>query len=229
MKRNIVVLAVIAVICAVTLSALGEREARPARETGRAISAETRQNMRERWQNMSEEEREQFRARMRERFASGRGRFMNPEAQLESVEKIEQQVARLKESIKAVDFDRSSFQGMSEEERTKLREKFTQARRTRSAALDAIEVELAKLQGRRPPEEARAAEIERLTAIQKMAAEEKATKTAEALGDYISLQQRRGRRGMFMGRRGDRPAREGGDRPERERGDRPNRQGGDRQ
>ena len=61
--------------------------------------AKFRAEMRQRWQNMSEEEKEKFKAGMRERFGAGRlGPGMGREEQLQVIKVIEEQLAKLKSS-----------------------------------------------------------------------------------------------------------------------------------
>jgi len=62
--------------------------------------AKFRAEMRQRWQNLSEEEKEKLKARMRERFGAGSlGPGMGREEQLQAVKAIEEQVAKLKAAI----------------------------------------------------------------------------------------------------------------------------------
>ncbi|MDT8303178.1 MAG: hypothetical protein RQ760_16995 [Sedimentisphaerales bacterium] len=79
-----------------------------------------RGNMRERMQNMTAEEREQFMARMRERGGTGRGMFTSPEAQEKAIKTIEEQLAKLKAA--QITRPEGGFQDLTEEQRTKLRE-----------------------------------------------------------------------------------------------------------
>ncbi len=80
MRRYGVVIVALLVISAFALSAAGQAQStssaarRPTRMTNPIgqMSAEERTKLRERWQNMSEQEREQFRAGMRERLGSAR-------------------------------------------------------------------------------------------------------------------------------------------------------------
>ncbi len=78
-------------------TARGARPAAP-RAQGRRVpgllglSPEEREKMRERWQNMPAEEREKFRAEMRERFGSVRG----PSGRTDTPRVFEQQIAQLK-------------------------------------------------------------------------------------------------------------------------------------
>jgi hypothetical protein len=158
-----------------------------------------RQAMRERFQNMSEEERAKFREQMRER--GFRGVRMSREEQEKAVKAIEEQVAKLKTAIQ-VERPQGGFQNLSEEERTKLRQSFTDRRN----ALQAIIAQVALLQGRRQPEaeDARFMIINTvdLKPIQEMAEKEKAKETTQLLARMAS---RGSGRGFFGGRRpGDR-------------------------
>jgi len=136
-----------------------------------------REAMRERWQNMSEEERAAFRERMRER---GFGARLSREDQEKAVKEIEAQVAKLKVAIR-VERPQGGFQDLSEEERNKLRQSFTDRRN----ALQAIVTQIAALQGRTQPEaeDARFIIINTvdLKPIQEMAEKEKAKETAQLL------------------------------------------------
>ncbi len=113
--------------------------------------AEMRQR-REQFQNMSEEERQKFRAEMRQRF--GGPVRLSREQQLKAISEIEGQVAKLKAAVLSItDEDRGRFRDLSEEERTKLREKIAKASRERFAAINAIEQQLAKLSGPGRPQQ----------------------------------------------------------------------------
>lgn len=158
--------------------------------------AKLREEMRQRWENMSEEEREKARAQMRERF-SGRGQRLGREDQLKAIEAIEKQLANLKKGIQAQPTERRSFRDMSEEERNKLREQFTKAREERNNAFKAIITQIARLQGQREPaegEELLIINTAQLKPIQELAVKEKAKETAQRLERLM-----RGR-GSFGGR-----------------------------
>ncbi len=166
--------------------------------------AEMRQR-RERFENMSEEEKEKFRAEMQQRFG---GRFgVGREEQLKAIEAIEEQVAKLKAAIQSTGTeDRSRWRELSEEERTKLREKTAKAGRERQTAIRAIEEQLAKLRGPGQPQAGSEPSIDELMAIHDLAVKEKATQTASRLEGLIARYQRESRGGR---------AREPGSRPER--------------
>ncbi len=157
------------------------------REKWRDMSQEERQKlmaeMREKWQNMSEGEREKARAQMRQRFG-GRGRRLGREDQLKAIEAVEKQLANLKKGIQAQSTERRSFRDLSEEERTKLREEFTKAREERNKAFKAIITQIARLQGQREPaegEELLIINTAQLKSIQELAVKEKAKETAQRL------------------------------------------------
>ena len=160
-----------------------------------------RQNMRQRFQNMSEEERARFREQMR---ARGFGARLSREDQEKAVQAIEEQVTKLKAAIQ-VERPQGGFQNLSEEERTKLRESMT-ARRT---ALQTIIAQVARLEGRTQPEQEGARFIiintVDLKPIQEMAEKEKATETSQLLARMAARGSGRG----FMGGR-QRPGGGGG-------------------
>jgi hypothetical protein len=177
------------------------------REKWRDMSEEEREKLREemrqKWENMSEEEREKARTQMRERFG-GRGQRLGREDQLKAIEEVEKQVANLKKGIQAQSTERRSFQDMSEEERNKMREEFTRVREERNKAIQAIVTQIARLQGQSEPAEGEQLIIintGQLKPIQELAVKEKAKETAQRLERLMS----RGRGGF-----GGRP---GGDRP----------------
>jgi len=140
--------------------------------------ASQRENMRERFQNMSEEERAKFRERMSSRGM--RTTRMSREDQEKAIKAIEQQVAKLKAAVQ-VQRPQGGFQDLSEDERNKLMTAF----RSRREALQAIVAQVALLQGRRQPEGEGAQFIIINTAdlkpIQEAAAKEKAEETAQLL------------------------------------------------
>jgi peroxiredoxin len=110
------------------------------------------QKRRERFQNMSDEDRQKFRAEMQQKFG---GRIsLSREDQLKAISAIEQQVAKLKAAILSIaDDDRGRFRDLSEEQRSKLREKMAKAARERMTAIRAIEQQLAKLKGPGQPQQ----------------------------------------------------------------------------
>jgi len=170
---------------------------------GQAQNSDSRrQAMRERFQNMSEEERAAAMARMRSR---GFGARLSREDQEKAIKEIEAQLAKLKVAIQ-VERPQGGFQDLSEEERTKLRQSFTDRR----TALQAIIAQVAALEGRRQPEGAEDARFiiintADLKPIQEMAEKEKATETSQLLARMAS-------RGSGRGFGGGRPGGQGGGR-----------------
>jgi len=225
MKRYSILMVVVLMVLAVAWTAFGQREGQPAERPGFGpqMSEEERAKMRERWQNMTEEEKEKFRTQMRERFGAA-GAMFGREAQLEAIKAIEEQMAKLKAGMQAPGpAPGTSFQNLSEEEKTKLREQFTKAREERQNAIRTIVAQIARLQGRvQPPAEGEQFIIVNtadLKAIQELAAKEKAKETADRLTALVEA----GRRGFGFGRfsfPGGPPGQPGerGTRPEPQRG-----------
>ena len=185
MKRYLILIGAVLVVLALAWTAFGQREGREGRGRFGNLSDEERTQMRERFQNMSEEERQAFREQMRERFGSGgRGR-LGREGQLKAIKAIQAQLAKLKAGIEAGTGFGGRGQDLSDEERAKLRERFTKAREERQKAIDAIIAQVAGLQGRRQP----TAEGEKLIIVStgelkeigKLAVKEKAKETAQRL------------------------------------------------
>ncbi len=202
MKRYLIPTVAVLMILAVTLVAFGQAEER-------ARQRETRESMRERFQNMSEAEREKFRRekfreQMRSRGGFGRGGFMGREDQQKAIKAIEGQLAKLK----AAQFTRpeGGFRDLSDDERAKLRERMTKVFRERQQALQTIIAQVARLQGRRQPpaEGARylIINVGDLKPIQAAAKKEKAKETAQLLERLIARGSgRRGPGGRMPGGR----------------------------
>ena len=239
MKRKVISLLVVLFVMGAAWTAMADREGQTRRRAAAGdsggVSAEQRTQMRERFENMSEEERAKFREDMRQRWqgmseqeraaAQARGGFggrgMNREAQLASIKAIQEQLTKLKAAVEAgpTGGARTNYRDMSEEDRTKLREQMSKQREARVKIIAAIETEVGKLKG--PSRESSAiAQVAELTRIQALAKEERAPKTARALQGLIMRAQRPSpatpsRRGAPEGRRvpseGRRGAREGAD------------------
>jgi len=197
------------------------------------MSAEERTAMRERFQNMSEEERAKFREEMRARFENmseedrtamrqrmgGRTR-LSREEQLAAITAMQQQLAKLKTGIESASpGTATNFRDLSEEDRTKLREQMTKSRTDREAAITALRAELDKLSPPRPaPEQMEA--LRELRAISVLAEKEKASETKTRIDALIAKQAeqlptmggRRGTRAPGEGTTSDTPRR----RPARE-------------
>jgi len=158
--------------------------------------------MRERFQNMSEEERTKYREQMRARFenmseeeraamrrqrSGGRTR-LSREDQLNAIVAMQGQLAKLKAAIASSSAARpTNYRDLSEEERTKLREQSTKARADRDASVVALRAELDKLSPpRATPEQMEA--LRELRAISELATKEKATETTKRLAVLITKQ-----------------------------------------
>ncbi|MHC4580477.1 MAG: hypothetical protein ACYS14_03415 [Planctomycetota bacterium] len=179
MKKYAIPVVVVLVVLAVTWAAFGQAQDRAA--------------MRERFQNMSEEERAKFREQMRARGGGARRNRMSPEAQQKAIKAIEEALVKVKAAAQ-IQRPQGGFQDMSEEERNKL----MTAYRDRSTALNAIVAQVALLQGRMQPEAEGARFIiintEDIKPIQEAATKEKAEETSQLLERLIS-------RGRGFGRR----------------------------
>ena len=200
MKRYAIPIVVVLAVLAVAWSAFAQAQDR----------AGQREGVRERFQNMSEEERAKFREQMRSR-GGFRGSRMSPEDQKKAIKTIEEQVAKLKAAAQ-VKMPEGGFQDLSEEQRNKIRQSFTDRR----TALAAIVAQVAQLQGRRQPEGEGAQFIIINTAdlkpIQEAATKEKAEETGKLLARLAG--RGRGFGGRRPGQGGQRPqgGRQGGQR-----------------
>jgi len=184
MKKYVIPAVILLAILALVMVSYGQAQNRDSQ----------RQAMRERFQNMSEEERAAAMARMRDRGFGGR---LSREDQAKAIKEIEAQVAKLKAAVQ-VERPQGGFQDLSEEERTKLRQSMTDRRN----ALQAIIAQVAALEGRRAPEGAEDARFiiintADLKPIQEMAEKEKAKETSQLLARMASRGSGRG----FGGRR----------------------------
>lgn len=229
MNKRLISIVAVLVALTVTWAAFAQRDGaeRPRRGAGGAgrggfgnLSEEERANMRERFQNMSEEERTKYREQMRarfenmsdeertamrsrmgSRFGGGRSR-LSKEDQLKAVSAIQDQLAKLKKAIEASSPPNySSFRDLSAEDRTKLREKMTKDREDRQKVMAAIQTEIDKLGGSRPPTPP-AITAGELTAIRELALKEKAEGTVKRLDALIAKQRSAGSRGFGGGRGG---------------------------
>ncbi len=216
MKRHLVSTVVILVVLAAawTVSVFGQEADRPARPAGRRdwrmfrmLSPEEAVEMRQKWQSMSDEEKEQFRAQMREKWENmsdeekeklrGRTRertVSRSEGQLNAIKAIEGQLEKLKATIESMgSVQQGQFSGLSEEERAKLRERFTKANEQRQTALKTIIEQIAILQGQRQPtaegQELIIVNTGELKAIRELALREKAEETAKHLGRIVKGQE----------------------------------------
>ena len=212
MKRYVVLIVIVSSVLLVAFSSGVLTDNAFGQEEEKAGQAGQRQNVRERFRNMSPEEREKIRAEieerrkkfenmsdeeraklrneMRERYGSS-SPTMSREQQLAKIAGIEKQLAKLKKSVESIDPDaRSKFKDLPETERTKLREKMFGSMRERQMIIRGIEQQLATLKGSRRPPTVSEARLSELRAIHKLAVKEKATQTADRLDKLIIGYQR---------------------------------------
>ena len=211
MKRYVVSIAIVLAVLIAAFNAFGQDEETPAQRMQRD-RREKAGNMRERFQNMSPEEREKFRAEMEER----RQRFQNMsdeereklraemserlgsrsagirrDEQVKAIKAIEEQVAKLKAAVEVTASEnRERLRELPEEERVKIRKKMMMAMMERQTAIRAIEKELTKLKGPGKSQAESEARLNELRAIHKLAVKEKATQTADRLDKLIVAYQR---------------------------------------
>lgn len=210
MKRYVISMAIVPAILIMTCVVFGRdegqritagegvRRGRPAdvnRPSGprafEGLSPEERAKMREKFGQMSEEEREKFRTQMRGRFESGRP-LLGRDEQLKVVAAIEEQVAKLKAFIQSQmgPEDWAKLRELAAEERAKLREKLTQTFEERQKILDAIEQQIAQLRGERQRTEDAQRIVADLQAIRELAVKEKAQETAKRIDQLIEQRQK---------------------------------------
>ena len=167
MKKYAIPIVVVLAVLALTWSTFGQAQDRAA--------------MRERMQNMSEEERAKFREQMAARGGGSRGRSrMSPEDQQKAIKAIETALVKVKAAAQ-IRRPEGGFQDMSEEERNKI----MTASRDQRTALQAIVAQVALLEGRSQPTEEGARFIiistSDLKPIQEAATKEKAEETGKLL------------------------------------------------
>ena len=210
MKRYVVLIIFVSAVLIAAFNAFGQdeettsqkvqkrlQEVQDQRERLRNMSPEEREKFRaqmeqrrKRFQNMSDEERAKLREQMRERNSS-RPASLGRDEQLKSIKAIEAQVAKLKAAVEVgMSENREKIRELSQDDRTKLREKMMAAMRERYTAIRAIEQELAKLKGPSRPTSISDARLNELRAIHKLAVKEKATRTADRLDKLIMGYQR---------------------------------------
>ena len=201
MKRHAILFIIVLAGLVVTQIALGQvdrtgrsdRPQRPGRpryqdmsETEREKFRAEMEERRKKYENMSEEEKEKFRTEMRERFGS-RPQIFGRKQQLEAIAAIQGQLAKLKAAVESIDPNvRNQFRDLPEAERAKLREKMAAVMRDRQTSVSAIEQELAKLKlpGRSAVQSR--PDINELRAIHGLAVKEKATETANRIEKLIA-------------------------------------------
>lgn len=143
-----------------------------------------RKKLQERWNNLAEEEKEKLRSQSREGFESGRSRMLSREDQLNAVEVIGTQLAKLKSNVLTEPESGESSGDSPEEEENRLREQYLKAGREREKAIQSIIAQINVLQSERPlrpntnNEEYVIIKVDDLKQVQELAAKEKANETA---------------------------------------------------
>ena len=204
MKKYLIPTIAVILVLVVAWTAFGQAEEsgrqRGNRERFQNMSEEERAKMRQRFQNMTAEEREKLRAQMRQRGGPGLGGFLGGQGQDEAIKVIEEQLAKLKAA--QITLPQSGFINLPQEERAKIGEKMAKTFQDRQQALQTIIAQVARLQGRRQPAAGGGQfviiNIGDLAPIQAAAKKEKAEETAQLLERLIT----RGRGPRFGGRGG---------------------------
>ncbi|MHC4666707.1 MAG: hypothetical protein ACYS9T_12270 [Planctomycetota bacterium] len=120
----------------------------------------------------------------------GRGgrRRMRREQRLKAIATIEEQIAKMKLSLKERPEGRKRWQELSDEEKNALRKEFRKMREERQQSIGVIEAQIAKLKGERQLRAKQQKFIGKLNAIRELAVKEKATETATGLEKLITEQ-----------------------------------------
>jgi hypothetical protein len=123
----------------------------------------------------------------RQRFAQNR------EMQLKAAAALVEQTGKLKAALETpfsgMPADRS-FQDLSEEERTKMRETMTKRREEQQQIVGAIETELAKVKGSRQLQREQEEGTKELQAIRELAEKEQAKETLKGIDELIAKRQK---------------------------------------
>ena len=105
-----------------------------------------RSEMRAKWDSLSDEEKEKLRSQMPERY----GRSMVFDSQLNAIRAIETQLKKLKANFQGMRPESGrSYRDLSEEERTGITEQFAKTRGGRQGAFQEILAQLVRLQGQK--------------------------------------------------------------------------------
>jgi hypothetical protein len=181
MKKYVVPIIVVLAVLALTLSTFSRAADRAGqRERFQNMSEEERAKFRERIQNMSPEERAKFMQRMGGSRGGSRRAMLSPEDQQKAIKAIEAQLVKLKAAAQ-IQIPQGGFRDLAEEERNKIMTAF----RDRRTALQTIVAQVAKLEGRRQPEGEGARFMIINTAdlkpIQEAATKEKAAETGKLI------------------------------------------------
>jgi vacuolar-type H+-ATPase subunit I/STV1 len=116
-----------------------------------------------------------------------RRRGMSAEEQLKAIATIEAELAKVKSGVQSLPASREAWQSLSEEERSKMREK----REGQRQSLGVIDEQLAKLAGSRQLTQEHEEFIAKLKAIQTLAVKENAKETSASVEKLIAEQQKK--------------------------------------
>jgi hypothetical protein len=120
---------------------------------------------------------------------AGRGDFQQMrDMQMKALTAIQQDLTKLRASM---EMPMGNMQNMSEDERTKMREKMMQGREEQQKMVADIESQLAVLKGRRQMQTEHEQAMARLQAMQTQAKQENAAKTADMIGKMIQEKQQK--------------------------------------
>ncbi len=175
MKRYVILIGIVLTFLLVGWAAFGQEKEKP-RQTG--IS---RQSL----MNMSEEQRRQYQAQMRQRRGSSNFRTDQGE-QLKAIEAIQEQLVKYKTALQNVNREALlNYEKLSEEEKTKLTQTMTKTAYERQRALTTIEEKLPVIRGKRQQSAEPLMPVPELKSIHQLAIREKALLTAERLDKMI--------------------------------------------
>ena len=123
----------------------------------------------------------------------GRGGFMDRDTQLKAIAALQEQIGKLKTLIESMPTlpAGTSFQDMTDEQRTQMREAGQKIREEQPPILAAIDKQLAVIKGARALVTEYQESTAELKALQEMATQEKATETAKKIGDMIAAKQKK--------------------------------------
>lgn len=117
-------------------------------------------------------------------------RGMWRERRQKAISTIEEQLAKMKAGMESLSGGRQNWRDLSDEERTKLREKFRKMREEHEQSIVIIEEQIAKLKGRRRLDEEHERSISEFNAIRELAVKEKATETAAHIEKLIAAEKK---------------------------------------
>jgi hypothetical protein len=103
-----------------------------------------------------------------------------------AISTIEEQLAKMKSGMESLPAGRQNWRDLSEQERTKLREKFRKMRQEQQQSIVIIEEQIAKLKGRRKLDQEHQESLSELNAIRELAVKEKAAQTTAHIEKLVA-------------------------------------------